>query len=243
MTHRREPSVPLTAKKAQRALHALASPARARVSVRFFKTGPGQYGERDCFIGVAMPDIRGLAHRCSSLPFPETRQLLHSPIHEDRMLALLVLMGQYRTGDEKKREKIFRFYLKETKYINSWDLIDVTAEHIIGVHHGRRPSLLPQLARSKSIWERRISILSTFASIKRGDPKETMDIATILLQDSHDLIQKAVGWMLREMGKRCGEKPLHIFLTKHAHEMPRTMLRYAIERLPSQARKQWMSHS
>jgi 3-methyladenine DNA glycosylase AlkD len=229
-----------SANEATHALRALASPARALVSARFFKTGPGQYGEGDRFIGVRMPDTRRLAKKCAKMRMAEVQKLLHSPVHEDRMLALLSLVEHYRAGNEKTRKTIFHRYLEETKHINNWDLVDVTAEHIIGAHSVRHASLLPRLARSSDLWERRIAILSTFFALKRHDAKGTLLIASLLLHDPHDLIHKAVGWMLREMGKHCGLGTLRSFLASHAYHMPRTMLRYAIERLPVAERKRWM---
>lgn len=210
---------------------------KANTLQMFFKTGKGQYAEGDVFIGVMVPSIRKVVKKYSDLDLNETIELLHSKIHEERMTALLILVVKYKSGDEKLKEKIFKLYLSNTKYVNNWDLVDLTAEHIIGEHlRSGSKKLLYKLARSKDLWEKRISIIATFAYIKRGQSKETFKIAKMLLADEHDLIHKAVGWMLREVGKRCSFDDELAFIIEHYKKMPRTMLRYSIERFPQELR-------
>ncbi len=216
-----------------------ASKERARISQTFFKTGKGEYSEGDIFCGVRVPVLRTIAKEFRDIPLSEATTLLHSPIHEERMVGLYILIHQYERGDERIKNTIAKLYLRSIKkYINNWDLVDTSAEQVIGeyVVRTKNSTLLTTLARSKSLWERRVAMIATFYTIKKGESKSTIAIANILLHDSHDLIQKAVGWMLREMGKRGNDKALHDFLDAHAHHMPRTMLRYAIERLPQKER-------
>ena len=234
-------------------LRKAANSEKAKNLSRFFKTGPGQYGEGDQFIGVTVPQSRSVVKKYKDLPFEEITALLHSSIHEERLIALLILIEQFqsanRHGDDPlaggKREKIYNFYLANTKYINNWDLIDLSAHKIVGPYledksKVRQPADLKRLAKSKSLWERRIAILSTFHFIKQGDPKYSLEIAEMLLTDNHDLIHKAVGWMLREIGKNCSARTLTDFLDKHAATMPRTMLRYAIEKFPEEKRQKYL---
>ena len=184
-----------------------------------------------------VPDIRQVSQKYRDLSSREVLDLLHSTFHEERLCALLILVDQYQKGDSKKQEQIFDLYLKNYKYINNWDLIDLTAPRIAGAYLMDKPKdILYKLARSKNLWQRRVAILATFQFIYYGQSKETIKIAKILLHDEHDLIQKAVGWMLREVGKRCDGQILLDFLNKHYKVMPRTMLRYAIERLPESKR-------
>ena len=224
-----------------RQLVALAKPGRAEISRTFFKTGPGQYGKGDRFIGVTVPDLRRVSRAHRNLPRAQTTLLLKSLWHEERLLALLILVEQYRKGGGAEKEAIYRLYFKHTKYINSWDLVDSSAPYIVGPHlnNGDR-SPLQRLARSPLIWERRIAILSTLHFIKQGDYHDTLAIAGALLNDSHDLIHKAVGWMLREVGNR-DRMAEERFLQKHAPRMPRTMLRYAIERFPPRLRRRYLA--
>ena len=231
----------LSAAAVHRRMKALADPARAVGHQRFFKTAPGEYGAGDRFLGITVPVLRTLARDFRDLPLRETTQLLGSPWHEERLLALLILVRQYARGDTRKREAIHRLYLKNSAWINNWDLVDVSAEHIIGAHlpAGRR-GLLRRLARSKLVWERRIAILATFHYIKQGEYRDTLAIAGLLLDDSHDLIHKAVGWMLREVGNR-DRVAEERFLDTNAGRMPRTMLRYAIERFPEPRRRQYLT--
>ena len=221
-------------------LQKLGDPKRARICQGFFKTGPGEYGEGDVFIGIAVPDMRKLAKDVQPVALPDVLSLLHSPFHEARFLALLLLIQGYRAGDTALREKIYTLYLKNTSHINNWDLVDASAEHIVGTHlKDRDRSPLDVLSASKLLWERRIAILATFHFIKGGECGETLRIAERLLQDPEDLMHKAVGWMLREVGK-CDLASEERFLKKHGRAMPRTMLRYAIERFPENLRQRYL---
>jgi len=221
-------------------LRSMGDPERARVSRSFFKTGPGEYGEGDVFAGLAVPQVRALAKELRDLPQAETAKLLRSPVHEARLLALLILVRAYQTGDAAARERVYRLYLTNTRRINSWDLVDVSAEHIVGAHlRTRDRCVLDALAESKLLWERRIAILATFHFIRRGEFSDTLRIAERLLRDPHDLMHKAVGWMLREVGKRDLAAEV-AFLEKHAGSMPRTSLRYAIERFPETTRQRYL---
>lgn len=225
----------------QRRLDELADPATALTLARFFKTGPGEYGEGDRFLGIRMPALRKLAREFQSLSLKEIETLLHSAYHEHRLLALLLLVRAYERGDEQQRQRIYRLYLDNTKHINNWDLVDTSAGHIVGAHlshRSRRP--LTRLARSRSVWERRIAMLATFHFVKRGEFQPTLEIAEMLLNDSHDLIHKAAGWMLREVGKR-DQSVATRFLDTHYPHMPRTMLRYALERLPARTRQRYLT--
>lgn len=218
-------------------LKSAADPAKARVLAGFFKTGPGEYGEGDRFHGVVVPKIRGIVRAHPNAPRSDVCRLLRSKIHEERLAALLLLVNQYRRGTEEQRREIFDLYLAGTAHINNWDLVDLTAPHVVGAFlDGKDTSVLTRLAQSKSLWERRIAMLSTFYFIRRGDCREALRIAELLLHDPHDLIHKAVGWMLREVGKRCSLKDERRFLDAHVSGMPRTMLRYAIERMPEKLR-------
>lgn len=213
------------------------NPEKARFLQGYFKTGPGEYAQGDIFIGVTVFALRSLAQQYQALSFSEILSLLKSPIHEERLLSLLILIHQYRKGSQDAKEKIYRAYLAHTSFINHWDLVDVTAKNIVGdflKERSRAP--LYVLARSRSLWERRIAILATFHFIDHNDFKDSLRIARILLTDSHDLIHKAVGWMLREIGKKDRDAQ-ESFLKKYYRRMPRTMLRYAIERF-EEARRQ-----
>lgn len=214
---------------------------RALGSARFFKTGPGQYGEGDIFIGLTVPQCRQLVHKYTSLSLSDSKKLLSSKIHEDRLIALLILVHQFTNGTTTQRHSIFNFYLKHLRYVNNWDLVDLSADKIVGEYLQEKSiALLKKLAHSKNLWKKRIAIVSTFAFIKRGKHQPTFCIALIVMNDSHDLIHKAVGWMLREVGKRASLQELRNFLNLHAPQMPRTMLRYAIERLPDKERKKFL---
>jgi 3-methyladenine DNA glycosylase AlkD len=217
-----------------------ASAERAAGALRYFKTGPGGYGEGDRFLGVAAPDMRRLAREFQSLKLRDIRTLLMSEWHEERSLALLIMVRQYERGDQHARDAIYDAYLRSTRRINNWDLVDCSAPHIVGAHLASRSRApLRQLAKSSALWERRIAILATQHYIRRGEFDETLRIAGMLLADRHDLIHKAVGWMLREVGKG-DRRVLEGFLDRHASTMPRTMLRYAIERFPAAARKRYL---
>jgi 3-methyladenine DNA glycosylase AlkD len=221
-------------------LRALASPETATILQRFFKTGPGQYGEGDIFLGIKVPPMRALAklHRDTDLKTIAT--LLDSRYHEERFFALLLLMQLYKLSTDKEQADIHKLYLSSTRRINNWDLVDVSAPHIVGRHLQERPrKVLHKMARSPMLWERRIAIISTLHFIRLNDFDDTLRIAATLLQDEHDLMHKAVGWMLREVGKRDLAVEEN-FLKQHYPDMPRTMLRYAIERFPETKRKNYL---
>lgn len=219
----------------------LANPEKAKLLQRFFKTGEGEYGEGDVFLGIVVPNQRDLVkkYHCS-LSLEDIQELLNSKIHEHRLTALLILVKQYQKADEEKKKEIFDFYLRNTKNINNWDLVDLSAPNIVGdylINKDRK--ILYNLAKSRHLWEKRISVLATFAFIRKNQFDDSLKISEILIKDSHDLIHKAVGWMLREIGKR-DIKPLESFLNKHYKSMPRTMLRYSIEKLPEKDRKSYL---
>lgn len=235
----------------RQALKAVSSSERAKASQRYFKTGPGEYGEGDVFIGVSVPDQRKIAKKYYSLPLLEVERLLASKIHEERLTAIFIMVEQFKKGDDTVRKQIYDFYLANTAYINNWDLVDSSAPYIVSVYlwdnfaqkespSKETMSVLTKLAKSKSIWERRIAIMSTFYFIKMGDINETFIIAEVLLHDQHDLIQKAVGWMLREVGNSVGIEIEEFFLKQHYQTMPRTMLRYAIEKFPETKRQAYL---
>lgn len=239
--HPPDPLLQMTADDARARLRSAADSGDAKHLQRFFKTGPGEYGEGDVFIGVRVPALRQLVRELAALPLPEVAKLLRSPVHEERLLALLLLVRAYQGGDADTRQAVFELYLASTRFINNWDLVDSSAEHIVGAHlaDGADGSLLRRLALSDSVWERRIAIISTFHSIKRGHFGETLRIAEMLIDDRHDLIHKAVGWMLREVGKH-DQAAEEAFLHQHCRTMPRTMLRYAIERFPEPLRQRYL---
>ena len=214
-----------------------ASPEKARIYTRFFKTGKGEYGEGDQFIGLTVPEQRALARKYVDLPLADVQELLKSRIHEHRLTALIILVYRFEKTNDKK---IVDFYLKNIRYSNNWDLIDCVADKILGKYLlGRDKSIIYRFAKSNSLWERRIAILTTFQSIKNRQFEDTLKIAEILLNDGHDLIHKAVGWMLREVGKR-DPAVEEGFLRKHCRKMPRTMLRYAIERFDEKKKRFYM---
>jgi 3-methyladenine DNA glycosylase AlkD len=222
-------------------LKSAADPAKAKILQRFFKTGKGQYGEGDVFIGVNVPGMRKIAKKYSMLKKNEVLQLLKSKIHEERLVAVLILVSWFEKGDENTKEDIYKLYLDNTEYINNWDLVDLSASKIVGAFlFDKSRGILYRLAESDSLWERRISIISTFYFIRKGQCEDTIKISKLLLNDEHDLIHKAVGWMLREVGKNCSEKTLTGFLKKHYKRMPRTMLRYSIEKYPVHVRKKYL---
>jgi len=230
-----------------RDLKALAKPSKAFEHQRFFKTGTGQYGEGDVFLGLTVPEVRVIARKYKNLSLSEIEELTKSPFHEFRLCGLIILNLQFQgTKDFKIQKKIFDFYLRQAKAqrINNWDLVDVSAP-IIGKYLTEEADpypLLMKLARSKSLWERRISIIFTFAFIRAEELDPTIEISKALIMDEHDLIHKAVGWMLREAGKRDG-RLLREFLNENASQMPRTMLRYSIEKFPEAERKRWLINS
>jgi 3-methyladenine DNA glycosylase AlkD len=222
-------------------LRALASPGTAAILQRFFKTGPGEYGEGDIFLGIKVPPLRALAKQHRDADLASIVTLLDSRYHEERFFALLLLMQRYQQGSPAEQAAAYKLYLDSTHRINNWDLVDVSAPHIVGRHLQERPhKILFTLARSKLLWERRIAIIATLYFIRQNDFADTLGIATALLHDEHDLMHKAVGWMLREVGKR----DLAVeegFLKQHYRDMPRTMLRYAIERFPETKRKNYLN--
>ena len=220
----------------------LKNPEQAKILQKFFKTGEGEYAEGDIFLGIKVPVQRVIVKKYFHLNFQEIQQLLDNKIHEYKLIALLILIEKYKKAkkDKLERRKIFEFYLKNTKNINNWDLVDLSAPQILGDFLQKEGTeILTHLANSKNLWERRIAIISTYPFIKKRRFGETLAISEILINDTHDLIHKAVGWMLREVGKRdlaAEEK----FLKKHYQQMPRTMLRYAIEKFPKEKRKSYL---
>lgn len=230
----------MTAKILHGRLHALGDPERARACARFTKTGPGEYGEGDQFLGLNAAVMRGLAKEFRALPLNDIETSLHSPWHESRSVALLILVLQYPKADAATKKNLYEFYLANTKRINGWDLVDCSAPHIVGAHlfeRSRKP--LERLAKSKSLWERRIAMVATQHFIRKNDFADTLRIAKLLLKDDEDLIHKAAGWMLREVGYR-DQPELETFLKQHYQEMPRTMLRYAIEKFAEPRRKAYL---
>ena len=210
---------------------------RAKASTWFFKTGKGQYGEGDRFIGITVPVLRKIVLRYRQLSFKDIERLLASPIHEYRLAGFEILVAQYDAGDDARRERIFAFYLRHTRNANNWDLVDASAPYIVGEHLKTRPrTLLRRLAASKSLWERRIALVSTLTLIRNGDLEDTFRIARRLLSDNEDLIHKAMGWMLRETGKVSPAR-LRAFLKANYVRLPRTAVRYAIERFPVRERR------
>lgn len=227
----------LTLANLKRELTKAAKHKRATDLAWFFKTGKGEYGEGDKFIGLTVPAQRAIAKKYHHLKLSEIEKLLSSPIHEYRATALFVLVAQYEAGDAATKQKVFDFYLAHTRNINNWDLVDGSAPYIVGQHLATRSRrVLYRLAKSSDLWERRIAIVATATLIRKGDIKDTFVIATHLLADKHDLIHKAVGWMLREAGKQSREEMI-AFLKRNYSKMPRTALRYAIEHLPPTQRK------
>ncbi len=224
----------------QQELANLADPGHAVSLQRFFKTGPGEYGEGDHFRGLRVPVLRQMAKKYRHLSLGATERLLQSPFHEDRLLGLFILIHQYYQGDLALQGEIHRLYLKRRSFVNNWDLVDASAPHLIGHYlNDRAKDLLTRLAVSGVLWERRMAIIATFHFIKQGNFDETLRVARLLLGDPEDLIHKAVGWMLREVGKRQAAVA-ETFLQAHYRRMPRTMLRYAIERLPKPRRQAYL---
>jgi 3-methyladenine DNA glycosylase AlkD len=227
----------------ERQMRLIGDATRADHSMRFFRTAPGEYGEGDQFLGLTVPQVRALSRQHALLPLPRVRQLLRSRWHEARLLALLILVRRFERGDAAQRRRVATLYLANLEWVNNWDLVDTSAHLILGPHlaPGER-GLLDTLSRSTGLWERRIAMLATFHYIRQQEFTDALRIARRLLRDEHDLIHKAVGWMLREIGKR-DESVLRRFLARHAAEMPRTMLRYAIEKFPERKRKAYLAGS
>jgi 3-methyladenine DNA glycosylase AlkD len=214
--------------------------SQAVILQRFFKTGKGEYGEGDVFYGIKVPTQRDIVKAFNDLSLNDIKVLIHSSIHEERLIAVLILVEQFKKADLKNQKKLFNFYLKNRKGINNWDIVDLSAPNIVGNYLlDKDKSLLYKFARSKNLWEKRIAILSTFTFIRNGFYDDALKISKTLLNDKHDLIHKAVGWMLREIGKR-DLKVEEEFLAMHYKEMPRTMLRYAIEKFPEKKRKKYL---
>lgn len=222
----------------RKAIRDLADPKRAAVLQGFFKTGRGEYGEGDRFVGLTVPQVRLLVKRFHPAEFRRISGLLRSPVHEDRLLALLLLVERYQRGTPADRDRAFDLYVRSFRWINNWDLVDASAPYLVGSHVVRKQLL--RWARSTNLWTRRIAMLSTFARLRAGRFGDTLAVAAVLLSDKEDLLHKATGWMLREVGKR-DRASLETFLRRHSRKMPRTMLRYAIERLPPARRKAWLA--
>jgi len=230
----------MTIQDIQKRLKKLGNKQHAAISQRFFKTGPGEYGEGDKFIGIRVPVLRALVKEYADLSVAQILILLRSHIHEERLLALLLLVDSFSQGDDAARTSIFELYLKHTEFINNWDLVDSSAEHIVGAYlMDKSKAVLYRLAESVNLWERRIAIMSTFHFVKHHEFSETLKISKMLLFDRQDLIHKATGWMLREIGKRHLQTE-ESFLKVHYKKMPRTMLRYAIEKFPEQKRQRYL---
>jgi 3-methyladenine DNA glycosylase AlkD len=230
----------LVIEEIHRKLQQLGDPRQALILRRFFKTGPGEYGEGDVFVGLKVPETRKLARQYEDLSLSESIKLLHSPIHEARLMALLILVHDFQRGEPDRQREICRLYLENSRHVNNWDLVDLSAPSIVG------PQIIVlgqerfrSLAASPLLWDRRIAIMATFHGIKKGEFSDTLQVAGLLLRDKEDLIHKALGWMLREIGKR--DQPAEeAFLRIHYRSMPRTMLRYAIERFPEDLRLRYL---
>ena len=230
-----------TLNQLKKELRSLGSPEKAKGSARFFKTAKGEYGEGDVFIGVTVPKQREVAKKYRDLSLSDIIDLLHSKEHEFRLTALFIMVGQFKKGGLAEQEDIYKIYISNIKWINNWDLVDSSAPNIVGKYLlDKDPSILFKLARSRLLWDRRVAMLATFTFIREGKPEIALKIAEMLINDKHDLIHKAVGWMLREVGKKYGIKKETEFLNKHYCEMPRTMLRYAIEKFPEKLRKHYL---
>lgn len=231
----------MTSAEVKKELNRLANPKKAEFLKRFFKTGKGEYAEGDKFLGITVPQLRRIAKQYTDLSLSEVKKLIVSPYHELRLTGLLILVYRFSKAPAEDKEKIYKLYLNSTDKINSWDLVDVTAPKIIGKYlHDKNRKILYKLAKSKLLWERRIAIVSCFSFIQANDLDDAIKISKLLLSDKHDLIHKAVGWMLREVGKR-DVAALRSFLHEHATIMPRTALRYAIERFSKEERSRWLN--
>lgn len=234
-----------SAQSIQDELARAADPQKAALYPKFFKTGPGEYAEGDVFLGVTVPEQRRIARRNKALPLEQVHELVHSKVHEHRFTGFVILVEQFERADAPGRERLFAFCREHLAGLNNWDLVDTVAPKLIGAYLLEHPELQPLLyeyAHSPVLWERRIAILSTLAFIRAGQYADTLKLAEVLLHDEHDLIHKAVGWMLREVGNKdlASEES---FLDRHAGEMPRTMLRYAIEKFPKAKREHYMKSS
>lgn len=222
-------------------LKALGSKEKQEMLPRFFKTGKGEYGEGDKFLGVTVPLTRSVAKKHKDMPLQDVAQLITSEWHEVRLCALCILTLKFKKASEAQKKEIFDFYLSHTEYINNWDLVDLSTYNIVGTYLLDKPrEILYRLAESSSLWENRIAIVSTYAFIRQNELEDTYNLAVKMMQHPHDLMHKAIGWMLREAGKR-DEQRLQRFVMQHRKQMPRTMLRYAIEKFPEAIRKEMMS--
>jgi 3-methyladenine DNA glycosylase AlkD len=231
----------MTAQEISKLLRGMADPDRAEHSRRYFKTGRGEYGEGDRFLGIRVPQIRALVKRCGAVSPDDILLLLMSPLHEERLCALLLLVRQFAVGEEKERTAVYDLYLENRRYINNWDLVDSSASQIVGAYlESRDRRMLYQLVRSDSIWDRRIAVIACFQFIRNDQFDDALKLATQLLDDGEDLVHKAVGWMLREIGKR-DIAVEQAYLRAHYKKMPRTMLRYAIESFQEAVRKQYLA--
>ncbi|MBI4407652.1 MAG: DNA alkylation repair protein [Candidatus Kerfeldbacteria bacterium] len=228
----------MTAMQVQQALKKRGSAKKAKASAWFFKTGKGQYGYGDQFRGVTVPEQHQVAKQYKDLPVFEIDKLLKSPWHEDRLTGVFILVQRFQKSTSAEQKKLTSFYLQRTSAINNWDIVDSSAAQIVG---NQPLAILKKLAKSKLIWDRRIAMIATYTGIKQGNPKPALTIATLLLKDKEDLMHKAVGWMLREVGERCSKADLIAFLRSHAATMPRTALRYAIEHLSPNERRYWLT--
>lgn len=227
----------------QQTLHDLGDPEGAAHARRFFKTGPGEYGEGDVFRGIRVPVLRKLVKEQDDLALDAIERLLHARFHEDRLMALLILVRRYARGDEATKQAVYDCYMRNTMHVNNWDLVDSSAPQIVGTHLLERPrDLLYAFVESDNLWERRIAVIATFAFIRQDDFEDTLKLSALLLDDNEDLIHKAVGWMLREVGKRHLEAE-EAFLRMHYRQMPRTMLRYAIEKFPEPKRQAYLKET
>ena len=233
----------MNAQEVLSALRSLQNPSKAQLLSRFFKTGKGEYAEGDVFLGLTVPLSRTIVRKYMNLPLGEIKKLLQSKYHEVRLVALLMLVEKFKRIPNE-RDEIYKVYLANTEHVNNWDLVDLSAPHIVGRYLSTKKNrnILQELAKSDNLWERRISILATFYFIVEDkEYKDTFEISEILMLDNHDLIHKAVGWMLREVGKRISEEEEEVFLKKHYKKMPRTMLRYAIERFEEKKRQNYLT--
>ena len=232
---------PLNLDSLRTELKSISDDETAAVSQRFFKTAPGEYGEGDLFLGVRVPELRKLAKKCQAFSLQQTTILLHSKFHEERLLAVIIWVNQFKKASVEEKEAIYHAYLENTQYINNWDIVDISACHIVGGYlENKSIRPLKRLAKSDVLWERRIAIMASLYFIRKGEFEPTLVLSKMLLTDEHDLIHKAVGWMLREVGKR-DLAVEEAFLRKYYLKMPRTMLRYAIERFPEKKRKGYLT--
>ena len=230
-------------KQIKKELRALANPKKAKVLAGFFKTGKGEYGEGDVFLGIVVPETRKVAKKFTSLALSEIRELLHSPVHEERLASLFILISKYNKAGIAGKKEIFDFYIQNAKSVNNWDLVDLSAHRIVGKYlldkGEKEKAILDMLAKSDNLWERRIAIIATYEFIKNHKFEHAFKVSRLLLNDKHDLIHKAVGWILREVGKR-NQAAEGKFLKKHFRQMPSTMLRYAIERFNAVIREEYL---